>query len=30
MRAYKKVIKSQECYIKDLQDLLDENGIKYF
>lgn len=28
MRAYKKVIKSQECYIKDLQDLLDENAVR--
>ena len=29
MGAYKKVIKSQEIYIKDLQELLDANGIKY-
>ena len=30
MGAYKKVIKSQEAYIKDLQELLDANGIKYY
>ncbi len=29
MSSYKKVIKSQEDYIKALQKLLDENGIKY-
>ena len=29
MGSYKKVIKSQEDYIKVLQKLLDENGIKY-
>ena len=29
MGSYKKVIKSQEDYIKALQKLLDENGIKY-
>ena len=28
-RAYKKIIKSQEDYIKGLQELLDEKGIKY-
>lgn len=29
LSSYKKVIKSQEDYIKALQKLLDENGIKY-
>lgn len=29
MRAYKNVIKNQENYIKALQEILDENGIKY-